>query len=415
MSKFKIVIADDEPLSLRSEEMLIQKEFPSLQICGKAEDGIMLKQMIEKQDPDIAMIDIRMPGLTGIEVMELLKSHKKTHYIICTAYSNFDYIHTALNLKADAYLLKPAKRSDVIEAIQKTCKSIEDERDTALRRANAILALHAVNPTLESEIIASICKGKPDEEKFSAWCRINNVHFSDASCIVLVPEGKMCINEEVLEGVHVVLQGLCRFLASINHDNLALLVFYPDDVKPEAEESWIRQIAALVAQHLFSANSMRLQWKTGKRISTFSKVSESYQDCMIKLERGNGIARGVNVERHDSTGYAQAAKQYIDQNFQLNISLDSCAEAIGISPYYLSHIFRDENKQTFIDYLGYVRIEHAKEYCADPSIPLKEIGVRCGYSNINYFYKVFKKAEGVTIGDYRAEIEERKKNNVQVK
>ena len=88
-----MVIADDEPVVLKSEELFIKKEFPEIDIVGMAENGIELKQMLERLKPDMAMVDIHMPGLSGIEVIELLQ-HKNcsTRFIINTAYSDFDYV-----------------------------------------------------------------------------------------------------------------------------------------------------------------------------------------------------------------------------------------------------------------------------------------------------------------------------------
>lgn len=74
--KLTMVIADDEPLSLKSEELLVQREFPEIEICGLAENGIELKEMLERLQPDIAIVDVRMPGLTGLEVIALLRQRE---------------------------------------------------------------------------------------------------------------------------------------------------------------------------------------------------------------------------------------------------------------------------------------------------------------------------------------------------
>ena len=87
MSSLSILIADDEPLALKSMEMLIRREFPELTIAGTAVNGIDAKNQIGNLNPDIVIIDIQMPGISGLEVIELMKKRNKTHYIISTAYS----------------------------------------------------------------------------------------------------------------------------------------------------------------------------------------------------------------------------------------------------------------------------------------------------------------------------------------
>ncbi|MDO4323246.1 MAG: helix-turn-helix domain-containing protein [Lachnospiraceae bacterium] len=87
--------------------------------------------------------------------------------------------------------------------------------------------------------------------------------------------------------------------------------------------------------------------------------------------------------------------------FRKDISLIDSAESVGISPYYLSHIFKERTGQTFVEYLSQVRIEEAKRLCSDTTLSLKEISEQCGYLNITYFCKVFKRLTGKTIGEYR--------------
>ena len=88
---FTMVIADDEPLVLKSLEMLVAKNFPHIQVTGLAENGVELKELLERLEPDLAVVDIRMPGLSGIEVIELMRSKGcKTRFIINTAFSDFE-------------------------------------------------------------------------------------------------------------------------------------------------------------------------------------------------------------------------------------------------------------------------------------------------------------------------------------
>ena len=84
-----MVIADDEPIVLKSLEVFV-KGISEVSILGTAKNGIELKELLESFDPDMAIVDIRMPGLSGIEVIELLRDRGlKTRYIINTAFSDF--------------------------------------------------------------------------------------------------------------------------------------------------------------------------------------------------------------------------------------------------------------------------------------------------------------------------------------
>ena len=401
MNDIKIAIVDDEALSLKIMEILVRKEFPELQICSFATNGIEAKKIIETEHPDIVIMDIRMPGLTGLELMKLLKEKTHIHFIISTAYSNFDYIHSALELKADGYLLKPTRREEAIEVIQKVIDEINAERKLEEQNRNAQLALHAVNPALEWKIINSICSRQSDRQQINVWKAINNFKETHASIIVFTLTHHDCVinSKVIIETIRDIMKtiGHCMVGAD-HHNNFVLLAFYPSKLKAESEYSWISEICEILSQHLLRQNNIHMEWIIGDAGDTFEQYCNSYQKCMTKITKKEKI---IIPDSRDAQGYSRAAKRYIHQHFNENISLDQCADAIGISFYYLSHIFREANGINFVDYLSSVRIEAAKRMCRDKSIPIKEIGTRCGYVNTCYFYKVFKKATGMTVGDYR--------------
>jgi len=95
------------------------------------------------------------------------------------------------------------------------------------------------------------------------------------------------------------------------------------------------------------------------------------------------------------------AKQYIDCNFHKDISLDDVSKIVNISPYYFSKVFKDEAEENFIEYLTRKRMESAKTLLIKPELSIKEICVMIGYSDPNYFSRVFKKYEGITPSEYR--------------
>ncbi|WP_168735982.1 helix-turn-helix domain-containing protein [Cohnella fermenti] len=91
----------------------------------------------------------------------------------------------------------------------------------------------------------------------------------------------------------------------------------------------------------------------------------------------------------------------IHESYPLPISLDSCAEEVGIMSYNLSKVFKYFTGHNFIDYLTNVRIAKAKELLIGSDLKMNEIAERVGYQP-TYFVRIFKKAEGVTPGKYRS-------------
>ncbi|RSD29559.1 response regulator [Mesobacillus subterraneus] len=94
-------------------------------------------------------------------------------------------------------------------------------------------------------------------------------------------------------------------------------------------------------------------------------------------------------------------KQYIMENSQQNISLETLSNKVGLSPIYISKMFKEKLGINYIDFLTECRIEKAKKMLAEPEKSIKEITIEVGYHEPNYFSKVFKKMCNVTPREYR--------------
>lgn len=94
-------------------------------------------------------------------------------------------------------------------------------------------------------------------------------------------------------------------------------------------------------------------------------------------------------------------KQFIMENSEQNISLETLSHKVGLSPIYISKMFKEKLGINYIDYLTVCRIEKAKKMLADPDKSIKEITIEVGYHEPNYFSKVFKKMCHVTPREYR--------------
>lgn len=105
-------------------------------------------------------------------------------------------------------------------------------------------------------------------------------------------------------------------------------------------------------------------------------------------------------EEHSSSAIYNA-KAYMQKNFVRDISLDDVSKAINMNPYYFSKLFKEETGVNFIDYLTRIRIEHAKMLLKNDRLSIKEVCVNSGYSNPNYFSRIFKKYVGKTPTEFR--------------
>ena len=98
------------------------------------------------------------------------------------------------------------------------------------------------------------------------------------------------------------------------------------------------------------------------------------------------------------------AKSYIQKHYNdEQISLNMVAASVNISPNHFSRIFSQEGGSTFVEYLTEIRMEKAKELLTHSNIKVSDVGYEVGYRDSHYFYYLFKKLQGCTPKDYRAQ------------
>ena len=102
-----------------------------------------------------------------------------------------------------------------------------------------------------------------------------------------------------------------------------------------------------------------------------------------------------------SMSVIETAKEYIQNNYSKDISLDEVSKAANISPYYFSKIFKEDTGEGFVEYLTRIRMDKAKELLTTTECSMKEICAMVGYADPNYFSRSFKKNVGVTPTEYK--------------
>ena len=121
MKKWTAVVADDEENLRAGISLLLETLWPQLDIVGQAENGLAALAMIEEKKPDIAFLDIQMPGMTGMAVAKKVSSSCKVVFV--TAYDQ--YAVQAFESEAVDYILKPATK----ERLQTTIDRLKRRLD----------------------------------------------------------------------------------------------------------------------------------------------------------------------------------------------------------------------------------------------------------------------------------------------
>lgn len=126
----KVLIIDDEPNVREGLRKIISWEEKGFKICGEGIDGQDGLEKILLLKPDLVLVDIKMPGLMGIEVIEeAKKAGFRGRFIITTGYSDFTYAKKAMGLGVEAYILKPIDEDELDEMIEKIKEKLLKEKE----------------------------------------------------------------------------------------------------------------------------------------------------------------------------------------------------------------------------------------------------------------------------------------------
>lgn len=138
-----------------------------------------------------------------------------------------------------------------------------------------------------------------------------------------------------------------------------------------------------------------------------ARVSISYSACHKPLLRAlvQEIVCNVIQDNYPKILSAEKnpvayAKQYIEQYCHCSLSVNDIAAVVGISPSYLRTLFQKTERESPIHYLNRIRIERAREMLSSKMFSLDEIASACGFQNVYYFNRVFKKFTGIPPGKY---------------
>lgn len=119
MEKIKLIIADDHHI-FRKGILSIVSENDGIEITGEAANGDDALKLIEERKPEIAILDIDMPGLSGLDVARKVKSEKlPVKIVILTIHKDKEYFDEALELDIKAYVLKESIANDLIDCIKR--------------------------------------------------------------------------------------------------------------------------------------------------------------------------------------------------------------------------------------------------------------------------------------------------------
>jgi two-component system response regulator YesN len=160
-----LLIVDDEEIVRRTLAQAIARGGLDLEQVAEASNGEQAVSMTRQMRPDIVLMDVRMPGLDGLEALRIIRAESPaTRVLILTAYDEFTFAQQALRLGAVDYLLKPVRPATLLEVLSRVQAQIAEQPRAPLEGDAARDRWHNLLPLAESRLVADLVGGLMREQ-----------------------------------------------------------------------------------------------------------------------------------------------------------------------------------------------------------------------------------------------------------
>ncbi len=199
MEKYKVIIVDDEFRISKLIEKLIDWNRLNLECIATINNGEKALEIIEQENPDIVITDIRMPKVTGLDIIN--QFNNKCKFIVISGYKDFEYAHQAMKYGVNNYLLKPVDKIELNETLEKLSKEIETNNESLNEKKNLKLKVKQSDKQLKSNIFSSLIDTKIlDSTYLNNHLNNNN---SNKLFIIKLDYCKM-LNQDILQENNIV-------------------------------------------------------------------------------------------------------------------------------------------------------------------------------------------------------------------
>ncbi|MEC1538110.1 response regulator [Bacillus sonorensis] len=385
--KWRVLIADDEPWIREGIRDAVSWERYYMEVSAEAENGEEAFELALQHSIDLLIVDLNMPIVNGLNLMKKLRQAlPRCRFVIVTGYDQFSYAQEAIRLQVDDYLLKPVEPGQLDKVLRNISSSLASEKQ---KQREQILAERHIQHNL----------GLLKVHFFNNWIhgrvRDEDVH-QQLECLQLPAR-------------------MPDMLGVVGTGTLSLKSPAADRVKEKAERFFEEEPEKAVFsgdEHLIGIclwrvlteaeqqafrDEMRAELQTGVTFcfvnlaETGQTVPQAYQFCRKKAAQALDVSPVV-----------ARAREYMQKHFaERSFSLKQTADALQVSPVYLSRMMKRELGVTFIQLLTEMRMQKAVHLLKTTALPIHDIAEQTGYDTQHYFSTVFKKTMGASPNQYR--------------
>lgn len=391
---YKVLIADDEDIICRGlASMVSQRE--ELQVVALAEDGEIALEKAKETRPDLMFVDINMPFLNGLEFMEKVQDVlPEVLIVIVTGYDDFEYVQKALQLGASDYVLKPVMEKAFFEVLDKSIKKLKAMDESREYVGWMEQQVEQNRARMIDDLFNELVREKMEETEFRKQMGYLKIQVPVPYMITTVRilsgrEGDLSSND------HAWYLSCCDAIQKCFHPDSEVLCF-------QTEEGAIAVISKVISGQRWKELEQKLR-----------VAFDSRQDARVELAQQQGerlsdlpeVFRRVMELCRERSHYSDLVLRTISmirmQWEDSELTLQSVADALFVSPSYLSRVFHRETGENFASYLARKRMNEAKVLLKNTNLKMYEIAEKTGYTSQHYFSNAFKRATGISPADYR--------------
>lgn len=396
----RVLIVDDEPLIRRGLIETIDWEELGFEVADEAGNGEVALEMVRKLRPELLITDIKMPIMDGIRLMEAIrKEEHKLRIIVLSGYNDFEFLRKAIQLNVDNYLLKPLKQKELNEVLKMVATHIEE--DYMSRRQ----LYHGLR-SLKSNTLNRLIQNNISYSEFKEKRQMCDIQVEDENMTIIVGVTKESVDQ--LQQFSMV--NVCNETFSYGEvfsDERGNVIFIAPDSRIMREngeqkvirEEILKEIKANVKEYV----GIELDFSY-KKLQHMKEIADAYHHMVKNQEEGKEKEIQEWHKEGDSVKSNRLVEEilaYCREHHYENLSLKGIAEYFDINASYLGQLIKKSKGISFTEFMNKYRIEKAIEYLKTTNLKVYEIAEEVGYTNYQYFIKMFKKHTGNTPSDYK--------------
>lgn len=396
---WRVLIADDEPKIRRGLISCTRWDEFDMSVVAEAEDGLMAYDMACELKPDLMLVDICMPMLNGLELIERIRAVvPECLQIVVSGHDEFEYAQQALRLQAYDFLLKPVSPELLRQTLEKAAAELSARSCQRQYMLWAQQQFERNLPYLRETFLNDWATGRLTWLEVMEQLEFLKLKLPDNPGLIVIrtlerlnresPPGARDRHIEVLAVRSLVERELEPFAPALLFQDAKDQIVAIAAMDPPA--AW-----AILPERLTQTAEACLTQPLAIARAPIARINASlpgvYDALCEQIARSAGLTPAV-----------QQARQYIDTHYaESDLSLQSVADSVPVSPSYLSRLLKQELGLPFIEYLTHVRVSMATQLMHDPSLRMYEIAERVGYSSQHYFSTAFRRMLGISPAEYR--------------